>query len=582
MRLAASQRHRARPGRLRAGRLLLLWAALAAAGDAAAQTTRTWVSGVGDDTNPCSRTAPCLTLQGALAHTAAGGEIDALDPGEFTAALDLTSPPDTLPATTLTVTGPITIDGGGGKVAATSTGAIDAIVVAAGPTHDVVLRNLRLDGAGIGLNGIRFVSGRSLRIEGCEIHGFVRNGIDFRPAAGGRLAVAKTAVFGNGGAGILVRSGSPAALSVASLQNVRATGNREGVVARENATVTAVGGEASGNCAVGFRAASDTTDPALLSVERSRTSFNAYGLEAAAASTGVARVRVDQTAVTGNGGSGTRSIGAGVVLSSGTNRIAGNGSGAVPLNASPGFDPIAPLSLSPGAPLQNVAVTGVSPGPAEPGQTATITALSSLPALIPDPVVTGSGATWNLAFQPVAGQSGSATIAVSADDAQCVNAVYTRTFVVTVGAVNVAPSFVRGADVTVPQGSGAAALPGWAASISKGPANESWQSLAFLVTADRPDLFSVLPAIAPDGTLTFTPAPGAVGQAAVTVVLRDDGGTAGGGHDASAPQVFYIAIGQPLDLPRGDVPAIGSVGLAAFSVLLALAGIALVRGRPPV
>ena len=67
-----------------------------------AQATRTWVSGVGDDANPCSRTAPCKTFPGAISKTAPGGEIDALDPGGFGA---------------LTITKAITIDGGGGQVA---------------------------------------------------------------------------------------------------------------------------------------------------------------------------------------------------------------------------------------------------------------------------------------------------------------------------------------------------------------------------------------------------------------------------------------------------------------------------------
>ena len=48
-----------------------------------AQATRTWVSGVGDDANPCSRTAPCKTFAGAISKTAAGGEINVLDPGGF-------------------------------------------------------------------------------------------------------------------------------------------------------------------------------------------------------------------------------------------------------------------------------------------------------------------------------------------------------------------------------------------------------------------------------------------------------------------------------------------------------------------
>src|ERR1700722_2478689 len=95
-----------------------------------AQATRTWVSGVGDDANPCSRTAPCKTWPGAISKTATGGEIDALDPGGFGA---------------VNITKSITLDGGGGQVASilvTGTNAIN--VNAAGGV--VILRNLRLNG----------------------------------------------------------------------------------------------------------------------------------------------------------------------------------------------------------------------------------------------------------------------------------------------------------------------------------------------------------------------------------------------------------------------------------------------------
>src|SRR4029434_3668867 len=64
------------------------------------QATRTWVSGVGDDVTPCSRTAPCKTFAGAISKTAAGGEINAIDPGGFGA---------------VTITKSITLDGGTGS-----------------------------------------------------------------------------------------------------------------------------------------------------------------------------------------------------------------------------------------------------------------------------------------------------------------------------------------------------------------------------------------------------------------------------------------------------------------------------------
>src|SRR5213082_2516096 len=107
-----------------------------------AQASRTWVSGVGDDANPCSRTAPCKTFAGAISKTAAGGEIDALDPAGYGA---------------VTITKGITIDGGGGQVASVLVSGTNGIVVQANAQTDVViLRNLRINGIGSGLNGIRF------------------------------------------------------------------------------------------------------------------------------------------------------------------------------------------------------------------------------------------------------------------------------------------------------------------------------------------------------------------------------------------------------------------------------------------
>jgi hypothetical protein len=108
------------------------------------QASRTWVSGVGDDANPCSRTAPCKTFAGAISKTAAGGEIDAMDPAGYGA---------------VTITKAITIDGGGGQVASVLVSGTNGIVVQAGPSDVVTLRNLRINGIGTGINGIRFLSG---------------------------------------------------------------------------------------------------------------------------------------------------------------------------------------------------------------------------------------------------------------------------------------------------------------------------------------------------------------------------------------------------------------------------------------
>jgi hypothetical protein len=134
---------------------------------AQAQATRTWVSGVGDDANPCSRTAPCKTLAGAISKTAPSGEIDALNPGGFGA---------------LTITESITIDGGGGQVASVLVSGTNGIVIAAGATDVVTLRNLRINGiisgTSGGIDGIHYASGGDLHVENCYIFGFTGDGID--------------------------------------------------------------------------------------------------------------------------------------------------------------------------------------------------------------------------------------------------------------------------------------------------------------------------------------------------------------------------------------------------------------------
>jgi len=126
-----------------------------------AQATRTWVSGVGDDVNPCSRTAPCKTFAGAISKTADGGEIDALDPAGYG---------------TVTITKSITLDGNGtlASILAAGTNGINVNDSGSGsPNTKVVrLRNLSINGAGTGLVGVNFSSGKAVYIESCVIFGF--------------------------------------------------------------------------------------------------------------------------------------------------------------------------------------------------------------------------------------------------------------------------------------------------------------------------------------------------------------------------------------------------------------------------
>ncbi len=117
--------------------------------------------------------------------------------------------------------------------------------------------------------------------------------------------------------------------------------------------------------------------------------------------------------------------------------------------------------------------------------------------------------------------------------------------------VNDVPSFAVGSDQTVDEDSGAATVTGFATSISTGPSDESGQTVAFTVTNDDNALFSGQPAIAPNGTLTFTPAANANGAATVTVSVKDNGGTANGGVDTSATQTFTITVRSVNDAPSG-------------------------------
>lgn len=148
-------------------RFMLITCLLAINTVSLAQATRTWVSGVGDDVNPCSRTAPCKTLAGAISKTATGGEINVLDPGGFGA---------------VTITKSITIDGGGiiGSILSSGT---NSIVINA-PNSNVTIRNFSINGAGttLGINGIRVLAVNKLLVENCTLANFSANGIDFTSA----------------------------------------------------------------------------------------------------------------------------------------------------------------------------------------------------------------------------------------------------------------------------------------------------------------------------------------------------------------------------------------------------------------
>ena len=189
--------------------------------------------------------------------------------------------------------------------------------------------------------------------------------------------------------------------------------------------------------------------------------------------------------------------------------------------------------------------SAISSGPAsESSQTVSFETSTSNPGLFAaGPSVAADG---TLTFMPAADAYGSATVTVTARDnggtANGGDDSTSASLTVTILPVNDAPRFSAGGNQTVVSLLGAQSVPGWASGISPGPANESSQTVSFVVTTDKPNLFTVQPAVSPDGTLTYKPRLLGLGVATVTVRAVDSGGTANGGVDTSPPQTFTITV----------------------------------------
>lgn len=187
-----------------------------------AQSTRTWVSGVGDDANPCSRTAPCKTFAGAISKTAMNGEISCLDPGGFGA---------------VTITKSITIDcedTQGSILSSGTTGVIVNITNAADTKKAVKLRGLSINGTATGVNGVRVLAANSVNIEDVVIDGFTQNGISLVNTGNIQVVVSDSSIRSNTGIGInAVPSGSADVTVSKSL----IAGNGSGLLAKGTATI---------------------------------------------------------------------------------------------------------------------------------------------------------------------------------------------------------------------------------------------------------------------------------------------------------------------------------------------------------
>jgi hypothetical protein len=292
---------------------------------ASAQATRTWVSGVGDDANPCSRTAPCKTFAGAISKTAAGGEISVIDPGGFGG---------------VTITKSITINNVGPEAGVLVSGT-NAITISAAATDRVILRGLTIEGLGTGLNGVRFINGAALVIEDCQINGFQGStpsyGVLFAPSSGAsQLTIRNSTLTSNGravvsgGAGIgIAPTGSGSA--VANIDNLILTQNSTGILADSSQTssyvwVSVRNSEIAGSPYDGILAKSAATGNLKVTVKGNNIANNGF---ATATSSGVqadgaaATVRIIDNVIAQNK-NGVRFANGGLLYSYGGNIISGN------------------------------------------------------------------------------------------------------------------------------------------------------------------------------------------------------------------------------------------------------------------
>lgn len=270
-----------------------------------AQATRTWVSGVGDDANPCSRTAPCKTFAGAISKTATNGEINCLDPAGYGA---------------VTVTKSITIDcedTQGSILSAGTNGVIVNITAATDSKKAFKLRGVSINGAGTGINGIRILAANTVSIEDGVIDGVTSHGISIETTSGTpKVTVDRMSIRSNNSSGINTFIGG-GTLNLAISDSIFAN-NATGVNLSSN-TLATIRNSSLVNNTTGLAAFN-----ANLNVFECMISGNTTGVT----SSNGGIVRLYGNIITSNG-TGLNNAG-GSLLSSGNNQIDGNTSNGLP------------------------------------------------------------------------------------------------------------------------------------------------------------------------------------------------------------------------------------------------------------
>ena len=263
---------------------------------AQAQATRTWVSGVGDDANPCSRTAPCKTFAGAISKTADCGEIDALDPGGFG---------------TVTLTKGVKIDGGGGEA-----GQVASILAGSGaPGVTVnnssvacpfdVLRNLDIQGVKVGTNGVNMIAGGSLALENVDIENFTQKCVDFEASGAKTLTAYNVNLEGCNGGGLVAINAAGGGIQHVTMSNVHSSKSSAGagVVIGANVKASFKDCDIDDNFTGGIQA---TGLGAQVMIQHCQITNNAgFGVQAASSG----QVFMADSSVTNNGSAGLQTSG---------------------------------------------------------------------------------------------------------------------------------------------------------------------------------------------------------------------------------------------------------------------------------
>jgi hypothetical protein len=270
-----------------------------------AQATRTWVAGVGDDMNPCSRTSPCKTFAGAISKTAVNGIINCVDNGAYGG---------------VTIVKSLTIDCHEAQAAVLANAdGVNGITINIAPDpkdplRTVRLRNINIEGAGVGNAGVAILQATAVIMEDMSIIGFTKQGIsDTRTEGGTMLAVKNSIIANNPGVGI----GMGAKDNSVTLDNVHSIKNAYGLALATTNSASVYRSVFVDNSTAGVEADAG----AQLMLDNSIVSYNATGV-IATGSVGLGNTDITFNTTAFSGASG----------SFGNNRVFANGAIGTPLN----------------------------------------------------------------------------------------------------------------------------------------------------------------------------------------------------------------------------------------------------------